>query len=160
MYSAQYVRYLDRDLRSFSFFRLDLDATHYIPVFNATRVFALHGSSSLTNTGGTQRVPFYLQPTLGGSNTLRGYRPFRFYGDNSVMVNAEYRWELSPILDMVAFAEGGKVFNRWEQWNLHHLESDVGFGMRLKNRSKVVVSLETGFSHEGFQLWFRVNNMF
>ena len=34
------------------------------------------------------------------------------------MVNAEYRWDLSPILQAVAFADGGKVFDRWEQWNL------------------------------------------
>jgi outer membrane protein assembly factor BamA len=159
-YSAQYVRYLDRDLATSSFLRLDLDATHYVPLFNHTRVIALHGSSSLTTTGGSQRVPFYLQPTLGGPDTLRGFRAYRFYGDNSAMVNAEYRWELSPILAMVAFADGGKVFNRWEQWNLHGIESDVGFGLRFKNRSKVAFSFDTGFSHEGFQVWFRVNNMF
>ncbi len=76
------------------------------------------------------------------------------------MVNAEYRWDLSPILGMVAFADGGKVFDRWEQWNLHGIKSDVGFGLRFKNRSRVAFSLDTGFSHEGFQIWFRVNNMF
>lgn len=70
------------------------------------------------------------------------------------MVNTEYCWELSPILDMVAFADGGKVFNRWEQWNLHGIESDVGFGERIKSRSKVVFSFDTGFSHEGFKYGF------
>ena len=159
-YSAQYVRYLDRDLGGSSFLRLDLAAAQYLPLFNRARVIALHGSSSLTTTGGSQRVPFYLQPTLGGPDSLRGYRIFRFYGDNSVMVNAEYRWQLSPTLDMVAFADAGKVFNRWEQWNLHALESDVGFGFRFKDRSKVIFSFDTGFSHEGFQIWFRANNMF
>src|SRR5207253_2437577 len=136
-YSAQYVRFLARDLGAFSFLRLDLDAAQYVPLFNRTKVIALHGSSSFTTTGAGQRVPFYLQPTLGGPETLRGYRPYRFYGDNSVMVNAEYRWDLSPTLGMVAFADGGKVFDRWEQWNLHGIESDVGFGVRFKNRSKV-----------------------
>jgi hypothetical protein len=158
-YSAQYVRYLDRNLRGYSFLRLDLDAVQYIPLLNRTRVIALHGSSSLTTTGDTQRVPFYLQPALGGPDTLRGYRVNRFYGANSTMVNAEYRWEVAPILDMIAFADGGKVFNRWEQWNLHNLQSDVGFGLRLKGRSRAIFSLDTGFSHEGFQIWFRVNNM-
>ena len=73
-YSAQYVRYLDRDLGSSSFLRLDLDAAQYIPLFNRTRVIALHGASSLTTAGNSQHVPFYLQPTLGGPDTLRGYR--------------------------------------------------------------------------------------
>ena len=158
-YSAQYVRYLDRDLGGFSFLRLDLDASQYIPLFNRTRVIALHGSSSLTTANSNQQVPFYLQPTLGGPDTLRGYRIGRFYGDNSVMVNAEYRWELSPIVDMAAFADAGKVFNRWEQWNLHALQSDVGFGLRLKGRSRTIFSFDTGFSHEGFQLWFRANSL-
>jgi len=157
-YSAQYVRYLDRNLGGYSFFRLDLESSQYISLFNRTRVIALHGASSLTTAGGGQRVPFYLQPTLGGPDTLRGYRFNRFYGDNSTMVNAEYRWQASPFLEMAAFADAGKVFNRWEQWNFHNLESDVGFGVRLRARERVVLSIDTGFSHEGFQVWFRLNN--
>lgn len=157
-YSAQYVRYLDKNLGAYSFLRLDLDASQYIPLFNRTRVIALHGSSSLTTAGNGQHVPFYVQPTLGGSNTLRGYRFNRFYGDNSVMVNGEYRWFCSPALDMAVFADAGKVFQRWEQWNLHNLESDVGFSVRFKGRSeRPAFSVDTGFSHEGFQIWFRVN---
>lgn len=159
-YSAQYVRYLDRDSLGYSFLRLDLDAAQYLPLFNRSRVIALHGSSSLTTTSGNERVPFYLQPTLGGPDSLRGYRMYRFYGDNSVTVNGEYRWELSPIADMVAFIDAGKVFNRWERWNLHGLESDVGFGFRLKARGRSVFHFDTGFSHEGFQIWFRANNLF
>ena len=159
-YTAQYVRYLDRNAGAYSFLRLDLDASQYVPLFNRTRVIALHGSSSLTTNGSGQRVPFYLQPTLGGSNTLRGYRFNRFYGDNSVMVNGEYRWFCSPALDMAVFADAGKVFQRWEQWNFHHLESDVGFSVRFKGRAGTpAFSVDTGFSHEGFQIWFRVNNM-
>jgi len=159
-YSAQYVRYLDKELGGYSFLRLDLDASQYIPLFNHTRVIALHGASSLTTAGNGQRVPFYVQPTLGGPDTLRGYRYNRFYGDNSVTVNGEYRWFCSPILEMAAFADAGKVFQRWEQWNFHNLQSDVGFSVRFKGRTaQTVFSLDTGFSHEGFQLWFRVNNL-
>jgi outer membrane protein assembly factor BamA len=158
-YSAQYVRFLDRDSTNSSFFRLDLSATQHIPLFNRTRVITVRGASSLTNPGSGQRVPFYLQPTLGGWDSLRGYRPYRFYGNNSVLVNAEHRWELSPILDLVAFSDAGKVFARWSQWNLHSLESDVGFGLRLRYRTHTVFSFDTGFSHEGFQIWFRASNL-
>jgi len=159
-YTAQYVRHLDHNLSAYSFTRLDLDAVQYVPLFNHSRVITVHGASSLTDTSSSQRVPFYLQPTLGGPDTLRGYRFDRFYGNNSVMLNGEYRWEASPLVDVVAFVDGGKVFDRWEQFNLHALESDVGFGLRLKMRSKLVFSLDNGFSHEGFQIWFRLNNMF
>jgi len=159
-YSAQYVRYLDKTLGAYSFLRLDLDAAQYFPMFNGTRVFSVHGSSSLTSAGNGQLVPFYLQPTLGGANTLRGYRFNRFYGDNSVMVNGEYRWFCTPTLDMAAFVDAGKVFQRWEQWNFHKLQSDVGFSVRFKTRTaRPAFSLDTGFSHEGFQIWFRVNTL-
>jgi outer membrane protein assembly factor BamA len=157
-YAAQYVRYLDRDLGAYSFFRLDLDAVQYVPLFNRTHVIRLHGSSSLTDTSGSQSVPFYLQPIMGGPDTLRGFRYGRFYGNNSAMVNAEYRWALSPILEMAAFSDGGKVFNRWEQWNFHDLQSDVGFAVRVKGRTGLpIFGVETAFSHEGFQIWFRLN---
>jgi hypothetical protein len=66
-YSAQSVRYLDRNPGAYSFLRLDLDASQYIPLFNRTRVFALHGSSSLTTAGNGQLVPFYLQTHSGRS---------------------------------------------------------------------------------------------
>jgi len=157
-YSAQYVRYLDKHLGAYSFLRLDLGASQYIPLFNRTRVIALRGSSSLTTAGNGQRVPFYVQPTLGGSDTLRGYRFNRFYGDNSVMVNGEYRWFVSPALDMAVFADAGKVFPRWEQWNFHNLKSDVGISVRFKGKAGTpAFSVDTGFSHEGFQIWFRVS---
>jgi hypothetical protein len=156
-YSAQYVRYLDQTFGAYSFLRVDLDATQYIPLFNQTHVIALHGASSLTDTNGSQRVPFYLQPALGGPDTLRGYRFGRFYGNNSTLVSAEYRWEASPLLQMAVFADGGKVFDRWEQWNFHNLQSDVGFAVRFKSPTTVLTSIETAFSHEGFQIWFRMN---
>lgn len=159
-YSAQFVRYLDQNLGRYSFYRVDLDAWQYIPLFNHTHVIALHGASSLTNTNGTQVVPFYLQPTLGGPDTLRGYRFERFYGNNSDLVTAEYHWDASPILQVVAFADGGKVFNNWQQWNFHDIQTDVGFGFRFRGRSsRNVFSFDTGFSHEGFQLWFGLNNV-
>jgi hypothetical protein len=59
---------------------------------------------------------------------------------------------------MAVFVDAGKVFQRWEQWNLHNLESNVGFSLRLKGRAgSPGLSFDTAFSHEGFQIWFRVN---
>jgi outer membrane protein assembly factor BamA len=159
-YSADYLRYVDQSLSAFSFYRVDLDAVQYIPLLNHTRVIALHAASSLTDTQKGQQVPFYLQPILGGPDTLRGFRYGRFYGNNSVLVSGEYRWFCSPVLDMAIFADGGKVFDQWEQWNFHHLQSDVGFSLRFKGRTgRTVFSFDSGFSHEGYQLWVHVNNL-
>ncbi|HYZ85211.1 MAG TPA: BamA/TamA family outer membrane protein [Bryobacteraceae bacterium] len=159
-YSGQYVHNSDRDLGAFSFGRFDMEARQFIPFFNEKRVIALHGISSLTTTSGNQRVPFYLQPRLGGPYDLRGFRAFRFYGDNLIATTAEYRWEASTVLEMAAFIDAGKVFNDWSQWNVHDMERSYGFGFRFKSQHTTALRIDTGFSREGFQIWVRFNNVF
>jgi hypothetical protein len=159
-YRAEYTKFSDLDAGRYSFYQLNLDASEYIPFFNGKRVIALHGRTSLSDTRNSQQIPFYMQPTLGGADDLRGYRPFRFYDDNSVLVQAEYRWEASGVVELALFADGGNVFHDWSQWNLRHLETDYGFGIRFKGDTGVHFRLDTGVSHEGFQIWFRVNNPF
>jgi outer membrane protein assembly factor BamA len=160
LYRAEYARLSDTEFGTYSFYRLNLEAKQFIPLFNGKRVIALHGQTWLTDTNGTQIVPFYMQPTLGGPDTMRGFEPFRFYDNNAVLLQGEYRWEASTVLDLAAFADEGKVFHDWDQWNLHHLESSVGFGLRIKSLSAVVLRIDTGFSHEGFKVWFRAENPF
>jgi outer membrane protein assembly factor BamA len=157
---AEYSLYLDRVAGAFSFQRLDLQAQHYRPFFNQRRVFALRAKSTLTFSDAGQRVPFYMQPTLGGSEDLRGFRPFRFYDDNMLALNAEYRWETFSGLDMAVFADAGKVFSKHSQWNFHDLESSLGFGLRFNVRNSVFLRLDTGFSHEGFQFWIKFSDIF
>jgi len=159
-YLFRYIWNSDRALDLHSFRRMDLELQQYIPFFNRRRVIALRGKSVLTYAGSGQRVPFYLQPTLGGSDDLRGFRPFRFYDDNMVVLNAEYRWESFSGLDMALFVDGGKVFPRRAQWNLKDLEGSAGFGFRFNVRNSVFMRVDVGFSHEGFQLWVKFNNVF
>jgi Omp85 superfamily domain len=159
-YRAEYSRFSDRDAGAYSFYAVNLDAREYIPLFHRKRVIALHGQTWLTDTNGSQVVPFYMQPTLGGPDTMRGFRPFRFYDNNAVLIQGEYRWEASEVLDLALFADGGKVFHNWDQWNLHQIEGSFGFGLRFKGASGVALRIDTGFSHEGFQVWFRTGNPF
>ncbi len=159
-YRISYSGYSDRKLDQYSFRRLDLEVQQYIPFFNERRVIALRAKSALSYAGAGQRVPFYLQPTVGGSEDLRGFRPFRFYDDNSMVFNAEYRWETFSGLDMAVFADAGKVFHRKADWNLRNLEGCFGAGMRFNVRNSVFLRLDAGFSHEGFQVWVKFNNVF
>jgi outer membrane protein assembly factor BamA len=105
-------------------------------------------------------VPFYLQPTLGGSDDLRGFRQYRYYDNDSLLMNAEYRWEVAPALDMAVFADAGKVFPRPWDISLTNLQTDGGFGIRFKNREAVLFRIDAGFSREGFQIWFKFNPPF
>jgi hypothetical protein len=43
---------------------------------------------------GGRSVPFFLMPSLGGHNTLRGYYDYRFHDNDMQAFNAESRWAL------------------------------------------------------------------
>jgi outer membrane protein assembly factor BamA len=157
---ADYVYYNDIDLQRNTHKRLNLQAQQYIPFFNKRRVIALRGKSDLTWKNPGQVVPFYLQPVLGGSDDLRGFRPFRFYDDNLILFNAEYRWEVFAGLDMAIFGDAGKVFHSKHDWNVRNMEGSYGVGMRFNARNAVFMRIDAGFSHEGWQLWLKFNNVF
>lgn len=159
-YLVQYDRYRPRPGLVYEFRRLNVELAQYIPFFNKRRVLALHGRAVLTYPDNNTAVPFYLQPTLGGGEDLRGFRPFRFYDNNLLVVNGEYRWEVFSGLDMALFADGGKVFARHADLNFRNMEADFGFGFRFNVRNNVFLRIDTAFSHEGFQIWFKFNNVF
>ncbi len=159
-YSVQYNLYDDRNLGRFDFQRLSVDLQQYFPFFNKRRVIALRARTHHSFTRDGQQVPFYLQPVLGGNHDLRGYRPFRFYGDNSMVMNAEWRWEVFSGMDMALFADAGKVYMQHSQLNFRDLESAAGFGMRFNARNNTFIRLDVGFSHEGYQIWFAFGDAF
>lgn len=157
---AEYTHWSDRDLRVGSFNRVDLEAQHYIPFFNERRVIALRARTALTDPRPGQFVPFYLQPTLGGAEALRGYRAFRFHDRNALVMTAEYRWEVFSGLDMALFGDAGQVFRKADEIAIGNMRSSYGFGFRFNVRNDVFFRLDTGFSPEGFQVWFKFDNVF
>ncbi len=159
-YTARYTSYSDVQRERYAFNRGDLEVQQYIPFFNERRVIALRGRLEATDARRGNRVPFYLQPTLGGAQDLRGFRPFRFYGNSAVILDGEYRWEVFSGLDMALFVDAGRVFDDWRQIDLRQLETDYGFGFRFNVRNDVFMRLDTGFSREGFQVWVKFNNVF
>ena len=159
-YIAQFHNFKDRTLGLDDFRRLDLEAQQYIPLFNKRRVIALRAKSVMTFTDSRKSVPFYMQPMLGGSDDLRGYRPFRFRGNNLLLMNAEYRWEVFSGLDMAVFGDAGKVFQHKSQFDLKRLETSAGFGFRFNARNITFMRLDVGFSHEGYQISMTFNDLF
>ncbi len=159
-YLAQFDRYVDQSLGLHSFERLHLELAQYIPFFNERRVIVLRGKSVLTNADAGNTVPFYLQPVLGGSEDLRGFRAFRFYDNNLIVVNGEYRWEVFSGLEMALFADAGKVFPRRSEWNFHRLEAAGGVGWRFHVSNNVFLRIDIGFSHEGGQVWVKFGDIF
>jgi outer membrane protein assembly factor BamA len=159
-YTVRYDSYNDRDLKLHGFQRVDMEGQQYLPFFNKRRVIVLRGRVVMTKHDADQSVPFYLQSVLGGSNDLRGFRPYRFYDENMMVMNAEYRWEVFAGMDMAIFADAGKVTHRRSDLDFRNLESAVGSGLRFNARDATFIRLDVGFSHEGFQVWVKFNDVF
>ncbi|MEZ5400495.1 MAG: BamA/TamA family outer membrane protein [Bryobacteraceae bacterium] len=157
---AQFRVFHDRNHAGYSFRRFEGSAEHYIPFFNRKRVIAFRAATDLTFAADGQRVPFYAQPTLGGSDDLRGFHRFRFHGNHAIVTTAEYRWEVFPALDMALYGDAGKVFDQLREFDLRHSATSFGLGFRIKNRGRVVVRLDTGYSREGLQVWVKFRNAF
>jgi outer membrane protein assembly factor BamA len=159
-FEARYLFYRGLDLEEFSFQKVTGILEQYVPFFNEKRVIALRARTEWNLTDRRHLVPFYMQATLGGPDDLRGYRRFRFYDDNAMTLNAEYRWEVMPALDMALFGDAGQVFSKRSRFQWKEMRGAAGFGFRIKNRGSVVMRLDTGFSREGFQVWFKFGHAF
>lgn len=159
-YVVQHTWYDDRSLGAFSFERWDIDVQQYVPFFNKTRRFALRARMIMTDTAPGQRVPFYMQPYVGGADDLRGFRPYRFTDRNAVVYNAEYRWEIFSGLDGALFFDAGKVMPHRGWLKFSDLETSAGFGLRFNARNRTFMRLDVGFSHEGFGIWLKFNDPF
>jgi hypothetical protein len=159
-YVSEYTWYNDQAAGEFSFRRWDIDIQQYVPFFNKTRRFALRARLSMTETDKGNRTPFYLLPRLGGSDDLRGFRPFRFADRNAVVYNAEYRWEIFSGLDGALFCDAGKVMPHRGYLSFSDLEVSSGFGFRFNVRNQTFIRLDVGFSHEGVGVWVKFNDAF
>jgi hypothetical protein len=91
------------------------------------------------------RLPFFLAPTLGGTRTLRGYRPDRFAGEASAYGAAELRIPLTRLGIVVPGEQGvfgfydvGRVFVRGEQSDEWHSAVGGGVWLSFLSRNNVV----------------------
>ncbi len=158
-YYAKHLRYWDQESGRYSFNMLDTAIEQYLPYWNKTRVVALRLGSVMTWAGEGNAVPFYLQPTLGGNDFLRGFERYRFYDQNSFLAVAEHRWYLSSNAHAALFFEMGKVAAKATQLNFHNLEYAGGIGLRFTARNAVIMRMEVAASREGVRGMWTFSNM-
>jgi hypothetical protein len=159
-YGARLSNFADRDLDAFSFRRVELEADQYVPLPNRLRTLALHGTAVLTDPDSGNDVPFYYQPTLGGSRLLRGFREFRFRDRNSLAFTAEYRWEAWWALDGALFVDAGTVAREARDLRVGDMDVSYGVGFRVHSNSAFVARLDLAFSREGFVPLLRFEHVF
>jgi outer membrane protein assembly factor BamA len=159
-YTASWTSFNDRKLGQYDFSQYDMEAQQYFHFFNKRRVIALRAKSTLTQTDPGQDIPFFMQPALGGSEDLRGYREFRFRDRNMVVLNAEYRWEAFSGLDLAAFADAGQVAGKAGDLRLRDFKTAYGTGFRFNTAKSVFLRVDLGFSDEGKRLFVKFGHVF
>jgi len=155
IYRAGWSAYSDRDSGTFSFKRTELEAAHFVPV--GTRVVvAARGWLVTSHTAEGTLVPFYLQPGLGGNNTIRAYDDFRFHDRHLLVFNVESRFPIFTHLDAALFADAGSVAARVSDLDLHRRA--YGLGFRVHTATTTLARIDMAVGDGGWMLSFRMND--
>jgi outer membrane protein assembly factor BamA len=159
-YVARLSSFQDQAMGIYDFTQFDAEAQHYIPFFNQRRVIALRAKTTLTRTSDGREIPFYMLPTLGGSEDVRGFENYRFRDRNMVAFNAEYRFEAFSGMDVALFADAGKVAHSVSDLGLRDMKTAAGVGFRFNTSKKVFYRVDVGFSREGARIYMKFGNVF
>jgi len=143
----------DRASTNYSFSRFDVDFRQYIGLFDGRRLFAVRAAATTTSVDEGDQIPFYLQPALGGNDSLRGFRALRFRGPHRLLLQGEYRWDIWSGLEAALFVDAGKVAMSRADLDFNDLEKDWGFGFRFNTDNGIIVRVDTAFgSQDGTHL--------
>jgi hypothetical protein len=153
-------QFFDQSGNQANFHLLQTQAAYYVPLTNGMRTLVFRVRNQTAFAKVPQAVPFYLQPTLGGPDDLRGYDRYRFYGNGTSVASLEYRWSISQTLEMAIFGDGGNVYQRPGLIGFRDLRGDGGVGFRIKNKQATVMRFDIGVSSEGVNVWFVFNDAF
>jgi len=168
-YRVERSHYDDRSTGTLTFNRTDVDLRQYIGFLSGRRVIALRGVVSTTDSAGCgttcqevgRGVPFYFMPYLGGKDSLRGFRNYRFRGPHSLLLQGEYRWEIWSGLEGALFYDTGKVALDRDDLNLKQLDRAYGFGFRFNTDNAVIMRFDAAFgSRDGKRLHMIMGGVF
>ena len=123
-------------------------------------MISLHGLAKTTWGKGDQEIPFYMMPSVGGGDDLRGFASHRFNDRNSLLLQAEWRIVANRFLESAVFYDAGKVTARTSDLDLNHLKSDYGFGVRFNAMVRTVLRVDVARSNEGTRLVFAASSVF
>jgi hypothetical protein len=146
---------------AFTFNRLDADLRQYASILAERRVLAVRLFVSTSDPAAGARVPFYFMPSLGGHDSLRGFRDYRFRGPHAILTQTEYRFEAWSGLDAALFYDAGKVALRRDDLNFKDLEAAYGFGFRFNTDNGTILRIDAGFgSRDGKHLYIVFGDVF
>jgi hypothetical protein len=152
---ASAAHFDDRDTGAFTHRRYESEAAGFVPMFGERAVLAVHGMV-VTTPLEDGNVPFYLMPSLGGSNTLRSFDDYRFHDRSMAVVNVELRLALMTHVDLAMFTDAGNVAARVGDLNLD--KRSYGAGLRLHTRRQTFARIDIANGAEGWRVLFRLTD--
>jgi hypothetical protein len=159
-YRASVAEFSDRARGTNSFRRYEVEAAQYVPLFTRRWILAVHAWGVFSDVSAGNDVPFYLMPTLGGGNTLRGFDNYRFRDRDAMVFNVESRWSLLTHVDFAVFTDLGEVASRLGDLDLTDMKHSNGVGVRLHNASSTLVRLDVGHGPDGWRVFFKLTEAF
>src|SRR5439155_23649268 len=114
-------------------------STHSCPAVsrNFEGSFGLRFLTNLSFTPAGHVVPFYFQPTLGGSDingnpSLGSYQDYRFRAPNNILVRASFEHSIWGPFGLTAMVDAGKVGLTRGDIDLTHLRHSYSAGLTLR----------------------------
>jgi len=144
LYRAAFGTWDDQTRQQFNFRRFDGDASRFFPLHGERHVAAFRLGISYVDSAEGNRIPFYFLPYVGGSDTVRGLREFRYRDEDLAFINAEYRWSAFPHVELAPFFDAGKVADQWQDINLKDMKTSFGVGVRVHAGNRVFFRLDVG----------------
>jgi hypothetical protein len=143
-----------------SFVRAAVDVRGFRPLGPARHTLAarLVASAGATATG--RRVPYHLQQTLGGTNSLRGYTSYRLRGERLVHATVESRWQIHHRVEVAPFLDAGAVGRSPIGQGLNGLVVSPGIGLRVTHRGRSIGRIDVAHGREGTRVSFDVGAPF
>lgn len=156
-YHAAWGVWDDRTLQQYDFQRFDANVAQFVPlVADKAHMVSGHLGVSYVNNETGHRVPFYFLPYVGGVDTVRSFREFRFKDENAIWMSAEYNYMPIKWVSVAAFVDAGKVEPNWDDLNFTGLKKGYGFGVRVHSRKQTFarINVATG-GGEGWQTFLK-----
>jgi hypothetical protein len=142
-------RYAASDTPELSFTRLTIDARGYRRLLSDRGVLAVRGLMSSDFAGDAGATPFYLQQSLGGGETLRGYHSYRFPDQALAHASVEYRWRVHRYIEIAPFFDTGTVAPALSRLSLGAFKISPGVGFRARTDRRAIARLDWAWGAEG-----------
>jgi len=138
-----------------------IDLAQYFNLYKK-RVLAFRLLAEAVNRpGDSPDIPFYLRPSLGGWESLRGFNDHRFVDHSLTLASLEYRYPVMQHIDGFIFYEQGRVFDAIsEDFTLRGWNYSVGGGLRLWKLDEIMFRGTLAYGKDGFQVYAEFEESF